>query len=109
MADGACADSYVRWHKFSFMEVPHGDRARGGVPQEAVEKRKEKDRRWKSIIISRICDSQLEYVLNHQTPKAMWLACIKCLSAKTSLVDCTLRRSCSVCGMKVERICRIIS
>lgn len=82
MADGACADSYVRRHKLSFMEVPHGDRARGGVPQEAVEKRKKKDRRWKSIIISRISDSQLEYVLNHQTPKAIWQALHKVFERK---------------------------
>lgn len=40
----------------------------------ALEARKKKDRKCKSILISRISDSQLEYVQDQPTPRSIWLA-----------------------------------
>lgn len=40
----------------------------------AVEKRKKKDKRCRSLLISRIHDSQLEYIHDKPTPKAIWIA-----------------------------------
>lgn len=48
-----------------------------------VEKRKKKDRRCKSLIVSRISDSQLEYVQDQPTPKAMWTALHKVFERKS--------------------------
>lgn len=40
----------------------------------ALEARRKKDRKCKSILISRISDSQLEYVQDQPTPRQIWLA-----------------------------------
>lgn len=40
----------------------------------ALEHRKKKDRKCKSILISRISDNQLEYVQDQPSPKKIWLA-----------------------------------
>lgn len=44
------------------------------VKERAAEKRRKKDRRCKSLLISRIHDSQLEYIQDKPTPRAIWLA-----------------------------------
>lgn len=51
--------------------------------KEETEKRKKKDRKCKSFNISRICDSQLEYVQDQPTPKAMWVALHKVFERKS--------------------------
>lgn len=40
----------------------------------AAENRRKKDRRCKSLLIARIHDSQLEYIQDKLTPRAIWLA-----------------------------------
>lgn len=40
----------------------------------ATEKRSKKDRRCKSMLISRISDNMLEYIQDQQSPRAIWLA-----------------------------------
>lgn len=42
--------------------------------EKAVDKRKKKDRRCKSLLIARIHDSQLEYIQDKPTPRTIWLA-----------------------------------
>lgn len=42
--------------------------------EKLAEKRRKKDRRCKSVLISRIHDSMLEYVQDKVTPRAIWLA-----------------------------------
>lgn len=42
--------------------------------QKLAEKRQKKDRRCKSVLISRIHDSMLEYVQDKATPRAIWIA-----------------------------------
>lgn len=42
------------------------------VKQDKEKKIQKKERRCKSLIVSRICDSQIEYVQGHETPKAIW-------------------------------------
>lgn len=42
--------------------------------EKQVEKRRKKERRCKSVLISRIHDSMLEYVQDKATPRAIWLA-----------------------------------
>lgn len=51
--------------------------------KEDTEKRKKRDRKCKSFIISRISDSQLEYVQDQPTPKAMWVALHKVFERKS--------------------------
>lgn len=67
------------------------DAAQRAKAKEA-EKRKKQERRCKSLLISRIHDSQLEYVQDHQTPKAIWLALQRVFERKSVASRLHLKR-----------------
>lgn len=53
---------------------PEDDDVARHAKETLMEKRRKKERHCKSILVSRIHDSMLEYVQDQQSPKRMWLA-----------------------------------
>lgn len=73
------------------VKAEDSDATRQAKAKEA-EKRKKQERRCKSLLISRIHDSQLEYVQDHQTPKAIWLALQRVFERKSVASRLHLKR-----------------
>lgn len=57
-----------------YVVKPEDTNAVKGEKEKAAEKRRKRDRRCKSLLIARIHDSQLEYIQDKPTPRAIWLA-----------------------------------
>lgn len=73
-------------------EEPTDNEAVKKVKTEKREKRLKQDRRCKSLLVSRIHDSQLEYVQEKGTPKQIWDALVRVFERKSIASRMHLKR-----------------